>query len=837
MSAKLFKEKQKNRSKVHEVCRDCGSLKREDGGGAFTGSLGFQGCDCKPVEPVAPGFSLANPELSKQTPLADQARTEEIKSNLGDQYEMMEIIGQGGMGTVYRAKDKVLQKEFAIKILRDELAVDESAVKRFEQEATTASQLTHANILAVYGHGRAASGAPYIVMNFMEGESLAQLLQRETRLEPPRVVNVSMQICDALVHAHMKGLIHRDLKPSNVMLTTNDQCSDMVKVLDFGIAKIMPGANRETQNLTQTGDLFGSPSYMSPEQCLGCNLDARSDIYSLGCMMYEMLTGKPPFVGKNPIQTVVKHLNEEPAPIAKSAPDLVLPGGLESIIMRCLEKEAISRYQSMDQLRADLELISLGQAPKRKKRRVLKPIPLPVLLIVTLVIAGFVAIPGFLAEHLAVSVTVHAILDTCTYLLLLLCAALWTTALGQLCWKHFKALSPDTPKRYQSWGGATLVLLFMSCLCAIGLGISNPPGMAPSIGSSIVCCTTAILCFLMGVATSIGWLLVRIGSAFKLSPVTRRKLNILYIAALGAVLFLGRPLFALIPYSIGEKYDYRLCHTKDKFDEAKASQKNLGYEAAIFINPDFAEAYYKRGVRKLRGKQAGAIEDFTKVINLNPEKSLEANAVRDRAKVYFAAGNYDQALNDISRTIQLDNEIGIPKDGPQLGSSGWLGDCLSRAYYFTKAQQYEKALADYNGVIARYPTEFTAYAGRAILNEKLGNYEQALADYSFAIEWNYYSLDNYLARAGIYKKTGQSSKAIQDYKKVLEHFSLEKNNGTYQNNFYLGYNPYHCAAIAAEELGMQNEAKDYQLKAVDYDKRKKGAQSQYYEYGYFEYSY
>ncbi len=263
-------EKQNEKTSLHEICGDCGKPKDRSAGNSVTAwILGSHGCECKPKNASAPAEQAIEGQLST-TDTAQNNR--ELNVDLGDQYEVIEPIGHGGMGTVYRVKDTLLDKEFAIKILRNDLAADVSAVKRFEQEAKFVSELTHENVLTVYRIDRTTSGAPFIVMDYLEGESLSQLLQREKTLEPSRVAKISGQICSALAHAHMKGLIHRDLKPSNVMLNKNDAGMDIVKVLDFGIAKIMPSANRETQNLTQTGELFGTPLYLSPEQCLGLGL-------------------------------------------------------------------------------------------------------------------------------------------------------------------------------------------------------------------------------------------------------------------------------------------------------------------------------------------------------------------------------------------------------------------------------------------------------------------------------------------------------------------------------------------------------------------------------------
>ena len=184
----------------------------------------------------------------------------------------------------------------------------------------------------------------------------------------------SFKSCEAMAYAHRKSVIHRDIKPDNIILTRRSDSGDFVKLVDFGIAKVLPSEQKQTQNLTQTGEIFGSPLYMSPEQCMGNKVDARSDIYAFGCVMYEALTGSPPFAGDNPIRTILKHINEQPKPISKLPQDYKVPADLESVIMHCLEKDPADRYQNADELLKDLEAIRDGKRiclriPRDRKRR------------------------------------------------------------------------------------------------------------------------------------------------------------------------------------------------------------------------------------------------------------------------------------------------------------------------------------------------------------------------------------------------------------------------------------------------------------------------------------
>lgn len=281
-------------------------------------------------------------------------------------YSIVERIGSGMMGVVFKARNDAVDKTLAVKLMRKNLANDPVNLRRFREEAKAASFLTHANLVGVYGHGITGDGAPYIIMDYVDGISLQELLSREGYLDTERFLNIFIQVCEALEHAHAKRIVHRDLKPSNIMIVKADQGLDHVKVVDFGIAKVMEEGG-EHGNLTQTGELLGSPLYMSPEQCLGNPLDARSDIYSLGCVMYEALTGKAPFLGDNVVQTIFKHLNERPPELRSVRPYLDLPAGLENLIFLALEREADDRFQNIAQLRQGLEDIRDGRFPKVRR--------------------------------------------------------------------------------------------------------------------------------------------------------------------------------------------------------------------------------------------------------------------------------------------------------------------------------------------------------------------------------------------------------------------------------------------------------------------------------------
>lgn len=279
-----------------------------------------------------------------------------IGSVLADKYEILEIAGKGGMGLVYKARQQLIDRIVAIKMLKADLADDRQNVARFQLEAKAASRLQHPNVITVHDFGVVEdTGQPYLVMDFMEGDSLADIIKRDGRIHVRRAIPIFLQACSALEHAHRQHVIHRDVKPSNIVLMKTEDKEDFVKVVDFGIAKLQALAGQESMHLTKTGEVFGSPIYMSPEQCMGNALDARSDIYSLGATIYEALVGFPPLVGKTLVDTMHKHINETPAPLRATFPELCVPEAVERVIMKALEKDKELRYESMLEMKEALE--------------------------------------------------------------------------------------------------------------------------------------------------------------------------------------------------------------------------------------------------------------------------------------------------------------------------------------------------------------------------------------------------------------------------------------------------------------------------------------------------
>jgi serine/threonine-protein kinase len=253
-------------------------------------------------------------------------------------------------------------KLVAVKALRAHLASDVEAIQRFNAEATAATAIGNQHIVETFDFGRLSDGTAYLVMEYLEGRSLAEVIEGWAPLPLQRIVKIGLQLAEALNAAHLAGIVHRDLKPDNVFLCERDGEPDFVKILDFGIAKFGVSQAR----LTQAGAVFGTPAYMSPEQALGKETDGRTDVYALGVMLYEMACGKVPFEGENALSVLARHTTEEPEPLSKRIPD-VSPE-LEAIAHKCLHKDQTQRYETMGELAADLARLSSGmpvRAPVR----------------------------------------------------------------------------------------------------------------------------------------------------------------------------------------------------------------------------------------------------------------------------------------------------------------------------------------------------------------------------------------------------------------------------------------------------------------------------------------
>jgi beta-lactam-binding protein with PASTA domain len=298
---------------------------------------------------------------------------------LSDRYELGETLGFGGMSEVHSGRDLRLDRDVAVKVLRADLARDPSFYLRFRREAQNAAALNHPAIVAVYDTGEADTPEgplPYIVMEQVDGETLRDVLRHDGPLTPRRAMEVMGDVCAALDFSHRHGIVHRDVKPANIMINR----AGAVKVMDFGIARAIADG---TSTMTQTAAVIGTAQYLSPEQARGEQVDARSDVYAAGCVLFELLTGEPPFTGDSPVAVAYQHVREDPRPPSQLNP--AVPGTLDSVVLKAMSKNPANRYQSAGEMRTDLVRVLAGQRPTAPsimtdddRTEILGAVPVPV---------------------------------------------------------------------------------------------------------------------------------------------------------------------------------------------------------------------------------------------------------------------------------------------------------------------------------------------------------------------------------------------------------------------------------------------------------------------------
>ncbi|MBX9570627.1 MAG: protein kinase [Candidatus Obscuribacterales bacterium] len=308
---------------------------------------------------------------------------------IDEKYEVLELLGTGGYGSVYKAKQIGIERQVAIKLLHIAATDDAENIERFRREGLAMASFQHANIPTVYQFGIWQGRIPYIAMEYLQGHSLRAELSEKTTLKPERAISITLSICAALAYAHSHGVVHRDLKPENIFLSRNAD-EELIKVCDFGLARFLPTSKNasELETLTATGLLIGSSNYMSPEQCHGKRSDERSDIYSLSCILFEMLTGQPPFVAENPIALIHMHINA-------AIPQLTWKTDLNKVIWKGLQKDPALRYQTMSELDADLNAVGNGRSLNirisKTSSSFLNPkIALSALMIILIAVAAFI---------------------------------------------------------------------------------------------------------------------------------------------------------------------------------------------------------------------------------------------------------------------------------------------------------------------------------------------------------------------------------------------------------------------------------------------------------------
>jgi len=295
--------------------------------------------------------------LRAKSPTADL-----VGQVIADRYHIIKKLGEGGMGAVYLGEHVKMGRKSAIKVMNPGMAADPDAISRFNREASNASRISHPNVCQIYDFGETTEGVIYLAMEFIEGSALTDIIEKEGALPPVRAAKILKQSADALASAHDLGIVHRDLKPDNIMIVQGRDGSDIVKVVDFGIAKAVAG-DEAGQKVTKTGLVVGTPEYMSPEQLSGDKLDGRSDIYSLGLVFYRMLTGVLPFQAASAQETMIKRLTDEPMSLEAARPDIVFPPPLQAVLDKALARLPSERYANATQFGKDAEAAVAGLEP------------------------------------------------------------------------------------------------------------------------------------------------------------------------------------------------------------------------------------------------------------------------------------------------------------------------------------------------------------------------------------------------------------------------------------------------------------------------------------------
>ena len=289
---------------------------------------------------------------------------------LAGKYKVLSLLGRGGMGIVYKVQQVFLSKELALKVLDSRQVSNDQQMRRFQLEGKASYSLNHENLVKVHDFGLLDNHQPYLVMDLVDGVTIADCVKKDGPLPVKKAIPIFIQACLGLAYAHQKSVIHRDIKPSNIMLIDGPEPeAPIVKIVDFGIAKIASDEKGEIQALTRTGEVFGSPLYMSPEQCSGELIDCRTDIYSLGCTLFESLTATPPHVGSNALRTMMLHQSAEAPTLKEASLGKEFPAALEQVVQKMMSKSVGDRYSNFEEVARDLSLVSGGGAPSANTTR------------------------------------------------------------------------------------------------------------------------------------------------------------------------------------------------------------------------------------------------------------------------------------------------------------------------------------------------------------------------------------------------------------------------------------------------------------------------------------
>lgn len=677
-----------------------------------------------------------------------------LNTTIDGQWQVTSVLESGHMGTVYLGQDLKNQRTVAIKVLRSELSGNSRIVKRFLQECEKAAAIAHHNICAVFGSGKLPDGSGYVVMDYIEGENLEAKIRKEGFLDIGEALALFIDLTLGLEHAHNQGVIHRGLKPTNILF---DKADDNVKIADFGVAKAIPSIGKETIQLSAIADIFGDPMCMSPEQCLGEDVDARSDIYSLACVMYYALTGKPPFLFQNGCQTAMAQVSQLPPAFKETMFNCDIPASVEAVVMRALEKDPEDRYQTMAQLRADLEILKRGGTPaipkpkRAGKRRVLQ---LPRADVVTTNPKDLIPPTGTALKNPSGAI---AKVNT------------------QVATK-----SPD-PTRRLMVGAVCLVLAALTAYVVyMAIFLSLPHVISPMYQQPPISVVPSGNMDVSPNMTRVRQDREDVMKALSKSAADMRDLQLTLakdkVSAIqdkeSAILDSG-----LRHLEMGQATDANVCFSRviamDPINDIALGGKARAYllqglfhdavaeaTSAIIIKPTAgyfdtrAEAYTQL---EMYDK---ALSDCTAAINID---ASDANAYTNRADIYTSQKKYALALKDYDKLLSMDKT-----DAETYAGRGWM---------YAESGQYDKAVHDANTALRLDPESDAALntRGYAVFCQAKGDsavdkalLAKAVSDFSRAIALKPDNGEYYFHRSQAYSQLGEKEKAVFDANKATE---------------------------------------------------------------------
>jgi len=686
---------------------------------------------------------------------------------IAGRYEIIEELGTGGMGKVFRVEDTKVEAEIALKLLKPEIASDKKTIERFRNELTTARKIRHKNICGMYDLGE-ADGIFFITMEYIPGEDLRSFLRRSKKLTEETAVSIGKQICEGLVEAHKSGVVHRDLKPGNIMIDTEGN----VRIMDFGIARSI-GA----KSVTVAGAMIGTPEYMSPEQAEGKEVDHRSDIYSLGVILYEMATGQPPFEGESPLSVALKHKSEIPEqPIKLNAQ---ISSGFNRLIVRCLEKDREKRWQSALELAAALEELfpEMPGSPKEiiKKRRYIskdirtqlnqKKAIVPALVIIAMAVIGVILWPLLARKGPAPGPIIENSIAVLSF----------ENQTGDISYDYLQRAIPNLLITSLEQRGGLYVASWERMRDLLKqMGKGDVEFIDSDMGFSL-CRREGINAIVLGSFVKAGDIFV---TDVKVLDVETKKLlqsassrgrdvdSILerQIDELGRDIFLGmgfrEPKDSTSEYKIAdvtttsmEAYGYFL-EGEEASSKAFDKEAREFYEKAVAADPDFALAYLKLGethrwlnnikarneaIKKARETSAKTTEKERLRIEIYHSIYIEENAEKYLKLLlqfsekypkekwahyelgrFYTARNPSKALEEYDKALEIDPNYGFALNGI--------------AYVFMYERNHEKAIEYLRKYAAAFPREPAPYDSMGENYFRMGRIEDAIAKYKEAIE-------------------------------------------------------------------------------------------------------